>query len=811
MASRSSTPLWPIISVVAAVLIIVVALPSSLKKGWAPSFLNPDFHFGLDLAGGTQLDFRISENEIQDQIKNLDAQIAKMQSEGGGGTDLIQLQNERAAIQQQQQNLVEAIRTVLERRINALGVSEATITPSYVGGEKHLLVECPGVVDVQKCIATVGKTIQLEFKEEFTEADANYEKTVRANVTAAVARMTKSGATLATLGQDLGSQLGMGYEASHQYFKDELPEGLEKIWNLAPGAGTQRVEGSINTQSTDAQGQIVTDKVPGVFLVEVVTPKTMTGRTIAEAPKAFGILAKSEATTTQRLEQDLVLDAKVPTRLISGIKQMKSGDLKVITMEDNSAQLVFLRSFIAGAEQVDVSHILVAYKGANSAPANVTRTKDQAFVRAQDLKQQLTSGGNFETIARTQSDGPSAQNAGNLGPITHGSLVPTFENVAFAQAVGIVSDPVETPFGYHLIRVNKATYMSQDKASFDALTVTGPDAVARATAMKDKLEKGEVRSTEEAITLQTLFFSLKPTGWKDTELDGKHFRSAAVTLEPSTSLPVVQIIFDAEGAKLFQQLTKNNIGKRIAIFVGGELVSAPTVQTEITGGSAVITGSQNYEEARTLAQDLNTGAIPAPIHLNGQQTVEATLGAQALHTSVLAGIIGMIVVMLYMLFMYRFLGVLANLALIIYAVIFIALLKLPLFLFSQSYIVLTLAGAAGMILSIGMAVDCNVLVFERVKEELKRGKMLKTAVEVGFDRAWPSIRDSNITTIITCALLFLVGTSLVRGFAVTLGMGVVISMFTGMIITRWMARKVALSPLAKNRNLFPGGKTELQE
>lgn len=811
MASRSPS-VRPFIYAAVALLIVIIALPSSLKAGWAPSFLNPDFHFGLDLAGGTQLDFRISENEIEDQIKQLDTRINELQSQGGAGsTELLQLQNERTAMREQQSNLVEAIRTVLERRINALGVSEAVITPSYVGGEKHLLVECPGVVNVQECIDTVGKTIQLEFKEEFTEADATYEGTVRANVTEAVTRMTRSGATLATLGQDLGSQLGMGYEASHVYFRDELPEGLDTVWSMTAANGVQRIEGSVNVQSTNAQGGIVTDKVPGIFLVEVLSPRTMTGRVINEAPKAFGVLAKTESNTTQRYEDNIALDEKVPTRIISTLKEMKQGDLKVASMDDGSAQLLFLRSFVPGSQQVDVSHILVAYAGANSAPANVTRTKEEALTRAQELRQQLTTGANFADLARAQSDGPSAQNAGNLGPITHGSLVPSFENVAFSQAVGVISDPVETPFGYHLIRVDKAPYMPADTASFDALTVTGADAVTRANAMLARLQTGDVRSTEEAITLRTLFFSLRPTGWKGTPLNGQHFRSATVTLEPNTSLPVVQIVFDSEGARLFQELTKANIGKRIAIFVGGELVSAPTVQTEITGGSAVITGSQNYEEARTLAQDLNTGAIPAPIHLNGQQTVEATLGAQALHMSVLAGFIGMIVVMLYMLLMYRFLGVLANLALIVYAVIFIAILKMPLFLFSDSYIVLTLAGAAGMILSIGMAVDCNVLVFERVKEELRRGKMLKTAVEVGFDRAWPSIRDSNITTIITCVLLFMVGTSLVRGFAVTLGMGVIISMFTGMIITRWMARQVALSSLANKPNLFPGAKENVQK
>jgi protein-export membrane protein SecD len=370
----------------------------------------------------------------------------------------------------------------------------------------------------------------------------------------------------------------------------------------------------------------------------------------------------------------------------------------------------------------------------------------------------------------------------------------------------MVSDPVETPFGYHLIRVDKAPYTTPDKATYDALIFTGSGAEAMANQKLDDMQQGRITRQEEAVRLRILFFSLKPTGWKDTALDGKHFRSASVSLDPTTNIPVVQIVFDEEGGKIFQELTKNNVGKRIAIFVGGELVSAPTVQGEIIGGTAVITGSSNAQEAQNLAQDLNTGAIPAPIYLSGQRTVEATLGAQALETSVLAGIIGMIIVMLYMFIVYRMLGLIANLALLIYAVIFLALLKLPLFLFTDQYVVLTLAGAAGLILSIGMAVDTNVLVFERIKEELKKGKMLKTAVEIGFEKAWSSIRDSNISTIITCVLLFMIGTSIVRGFAVTLGLGVVVSMFTGMIITRWICRKLADSKLAHKHTMYPGMK-----
>ena len=158
--------------------------------------------------------------------------------------------------------------------------------------------------------------------------------------------------------------------------------------------------------------------------------------------------------------------------------------------------------------------------------------------------------------------------------------------------------------------------------------------------------------------------------------------------------------------------------------------------------------------------------------------------------------------MVYMLLVYRFLGLLADIALSIYAVIFLALLKLPLFLFSDQYIVLTLAGMAGIILSIGMAVDANVLIFERVKEELRKGKMLSTAIETGFQRAWPSIRDGNVSTFLTCAILFTIGTSIVRGFAVTLGMGIILSMFSAIVITRWLLRLTAATSIGEKRKLF---------
>lgn len=798
MASRKSY--WPAITAIAGLFILIVALPPQWKT-WAPSFLNPGFHFGLDLAGGTQLDFRISEDEIKAQLADLNAQIAKAEADGGSGASLTDLQNERSAVLAQQQNLVEAIRTVLERRINSLGVSEAVITPSFVGDEKHLLIDCPGVVDVQKCIETVGKTIQLEFKEEFTQAPAGYEAGVRAKADD-IQRQITAGATLAKVGQDMGDDLGVAYEDSHVYFRDQLPKGLEGIIDQPAGSAVLRREGSISVQQQNAQGQAVNEDIPGVFLVQVLKAKTGTGRVINEAAKAFQILAKTESGSTYKYENEVALDSKVPTRVVSTLRGMKQGDLKATAMDDGSAELLFLRQTIPGKEQVDVSHILVAYKGADEAPAGVTRTKQEALARAQDLRKQIAGGASFESLA-TQSDAASKTNQGKLGLISRGDIVPAFESVAFSNPAGFISEPVETNFGYHIIKVNKAAETTPDKSSFDSLKIVGANALNRANDMIKRMQEGKVTETQDAVTLRSIFLSLKPTGWKDTELDGKHFRTANVTLDPTTNLPVVQIVFDAEGGRIFQQMTKSNVGKQIAIFVGGELVSAPTVQGEIAGGTAVITGSRDVREAQKLAQDLNTGAIPAPIHLTGQRTVEATLGAEALRTSVLAALVGAVIVMLYMIVVYRLLGVIASIALIVYSLIFLALLKYPLFFFSSQYIVLTLAGAAGLILSIGMAVDTNVLVFERVKEEMKRGKSLKTAVEIGFEKAWPSIRDSNISTIITCALLFLIGTSIVRGFAITLGLGVVISMFSGMIVSKWIARKLADTKLADKPALFP--------
>lgn len=802
MSNRRIT-LWPVVTAILGLFALLVALPHQWKElpAWLPQVSWPTLHLGLDLAGGTQLDFRISEEEIRKQLDDVNSEIDRLEKSGAPAQDVNIARAQKMSIEEQQTNLVEAIRTVLERRINSLGVSEATITPSYVGNERHLLVECPGVVDVQECIKVVGKTIQLEFKEPLTEVTDDYKKEVRARAQAALRRINQSGSSLLKEGEDMGSQLGMAFQPSKAFFRDQIPRGLESLWTTAPGTVVLR-DGSVKEPVQKADGSVEEREVPGIFIAQVLQGPTGTGRLISEANKAFAFLAKTEAGASTVHHENVVLDGKIDTRIAAALRSIQPGALKQV-QTDATSRILFLSGFQHGGEQIVASHILVSYAGASGAGTEVSRTKEQALERAANLKAQLDAGANFTQLARTQSDGESGKDGGSLGSISRGVMAAPFEEVAFALTKpGQIAGPVETQFGYHIIRLDKPMSVSPDRATYDELIISGADAQTRTEELAGKLQRGEVRSTESALTLRLLFFSLEPTGWKDTALDGKHFRSASVSLDNVTNIPVVQIAFDTEGGKLFQELTARNKGKQIAIFVGGELISAPRVNEEIAGGMAVISGSGNFEEARRLAQDLNTGAIPAPIYLVGQYTVEATLGAAALRTSLLAALLGTVILMAFMIWRYRILGIMADLALLFYAILLFAILKLPLLLFTGNYIVLTLAGMAGIILSIGMAVDANVLVFERLKEELRKGKLVKTAIESSFKHAWPAIRDGNIAALITCAILFMAGTSIVRGFAVTLGMGVLLSMFTAVTITRWLLRRLAETSIAENPRAF---------
>lgn len=302
-----------------------------------------------------------------------------------------------------------------------------------------------------------------------------------------------------------------------------------------------------------------------------------------------------------------------------------------------------------------------------------------------------------------------------------------------------------------------------------------------------RLEFKEFRVLDPAAATE----SGAPFQLGDTELTGADLLRSRVEFDPQTGKPVVGLQFNSEGAKKFQEITKKNIGKQVAILVDDEIITAPTVQQEISGGNAVITGGFTLEEAKELSIQLNSGALPVPIKIIEQRTVEASLGKEQVGVSVVAGIVGLSMVILFMTLYYGKLGFLASIGLLIYGVITIALYKL-------TPVVLTLPGVAGLILSIGMAVDSNILIFERMKEELRVGRPWPDSMEAGFGRAWDSIRDANIATLVTVFILlnpfnftFLHTSGPVRGFALTLGLGIFISLFTGIFVTRTLMRAFA--------------------
>lgn len=270
-----------------------------------------------------------------------------------------------------------------------------------------------------------------------------------------------------------------------------------------------------------------------------------------------------------------------------------------------------------------------------------------------------------------------------------------------------------------------------------------------------------------------------------TGLTGKDLQSAQVQFDnqKGNGQPVVGIEFSPEGTKKFADITSKNIGYPLAIFLDNQLVTAPVIQSAISDGRAVIFGNFTPDEAKKLVIELNAGALPVSIKIIEQHNIGATLGNDSIHKSLVAAIVGIFTIWIFMLVNYGLKGLLADIALIVYILIFLAVIRLiP--------VTLTLAGIAGLILSIGMAVDANILIFERIKEELSWGKPLKAALELGFHRAWTSIRDSNISSLITASILFWFGTGPVRGFALTLAIGIFVSLFTSVTVTRSLLRLV---------------------
>jgi len=284
---------------------------------------------------------------------------------------------------------------------------------------------------------------------------------------------------------------------------------------------------------------------------------------------------------------------------------------------------------------------------------------------------------------------------------------------------------------------------------------------------------------------------------QEKALTGKYLKHAYRDVDPYEG-PIIAFEWDSEGAYLFEQITRRNLDKQLAIFVDNEQISAPVVQAVISDRGQ-IEGRFTLDAAADLANKLNSGALDVPLMLINQRDVDASLGADSIRKSIIAAGIGLVLLLLFMLAYYRLLGLVACFSLGIYGVVLLAI-------FGFFPITLTLPGIAALILSLGMAVDANVLIFERMKEELRSRRTLGAAVEAGFNRAWPAIRDSNITTFIACIILFWLGGTfgafMVRGFALTLFVGVALSMFTAIVITRTFLRLIVGSRLVTNLEAY---------
>ncbi len=310
------------------------------------------------------------------------------------------------------------------------------------------------------------------------------------------------------------------------------------------------------------------------------------------------------------------------------------------------------------------------------------------------------------------------------------------------------------------------------------------------------VELAGISDPDEAVRnlIKTAYLEFK-TEDGATVLTGRQLKNAVEEKDPQSGQVRVNLEFEPDGARIFSDVTAANINKRIAIYLDGNLLQAPVVQSHIPDGRAQITGYESLDEAHNIAILLKSGALPVKIEVMGKRAVGPSLGADSLDKSIKAGIVGLIAILVFMALYYRIPGLVADLALVIYTL-------LVLMIFAALHVTMTLPGIAGFLLSLGMAVDANILIFERLKEELWSGKSLRSAIDAGFKRAFVAIFDSNITTLIAAVVLYYFGTGPIKGFAVTLSIGILASMFTAIVITRGLLHLVAASKLVRNLKMY---------
>ncbi len=440
-------------------------------------------------------------------------------------------------------------------------------------------------------------------------------------------------------------------------------------------------------------------------------------------------------------------------KLLIDKNKLQSGQINRALHETKEGINIFRFENQQSVQEFDLSHVLVCYEGKTRCENPIPEI--EASLKINNLKKDATPE-NFATLEGAQ----------DLGWATLDRYVAAFSIEASKTPVGQISNVVETEFGFHII-----------------------------------YKKGE--RTVPAVTVKRILMPLTDlydilpdaSPWVNTQLSGKQLKRASVQFDQQSGAPNVVLDFDAEGAELFGKLTESHVGQPIAIFLDGQIISAPTVQQAIFGGQAVITGDFDLDEAKLLAQNLNAGALPVPIHLLSQQTIGPTLGLISLQKSITAAYIGFLLVALFMILAYRLSGLIAVIALALFVALNIAAYRF-------FGVTITLAGIAGLVLSIGIAVDANVLIFARMKEEFAAGRDFNSTLDEGFKRAWSAIRDGHLTTLIAAAVLYWFSSSFIRGFALTLSIGVILSLFTAITVTRVYLKNVIAWKWVRNPHLF---------
>ncbi len=411
--------------------------------------------------------------------------------------------------------------------------------------------------------------------------------------------------------------------------------------------------------------------------------------------------------------------------------------------------------------------------------ASIQEYRNSQREKAEEILQKALNGEDFAELAKNNSqDFETSQIGGDLDFFKKEEMPAEFSDVVFGENFNkgeIYPKIIETEAGLHIVKKEDEKEENGEKqirASHILFMV--PD--------------------EEQILAQ------KQQSFKDTGLTGQQLKEAQLRFNQQTNESEVGLVFDNEGTELFKEITERNQGKPVAIYLDGEIINAPIVQAVIRNGEAVISGDFTIKEAKDLFQRLNAGALPVPINLISQQSVGPSLGKISLEKSLKAGLIGFAAVSSFMILYYRIFGLVSIFSLAFYTALMVSIFKLS--SITPFSITLTLSGIAGYILSIGMAVDANILIFERVKEEIRNGKSLRVAADEGFKRAWLSIRDGNISTLITAFILMVLGTGFIKGFALTLIIGISISMFTAIVVTQMILKFMLIERFEKYKFLF---------